>query len=139
MKPFSWQWLAVNSLLIAGLMIALSAAHAETRPQYGGTLRVAMRAAPASLDPADGPDSFARRSLTSLLFDTMVTSDENGRPKPGLAESWQARGNQRWQFRIRHGVKFHDGTLLTAEIAAASLRASDPSLNVTADKDGLIV
>ncbi len=146
MKPFSWQWLAVSSRLIAGLMIVslmteALATQAETRPRYGGTLRAAMRATPASLDPADGsvPDSFARRTVTSLLFDTLVTSDENGRIKAGLAESWQARGNQRWQFRLRHGVKFHDGTPLTAEIAAASLRAANPSWNVTTEKDAVIL
>ena len=94
-----------------------------------------MRAAPTSLDPAysSQADSFARRSLTLLMFDTLVTLDESGRVQPSLAASWQASsgnssgsssgnsgGNQRWQFRIRHGVKFHDGTPLTAEIAAAS-------------------
>jgi peptide/nickel transport system substrate-binding protein len=138
MKLFSWQWLAVSSLLIVSLMIA---AQAATRPQYGGTLRVAVRAAPASLDPANGSvsDSFSRRTLTSLLFDTLVTTDENGRAKAGLAELWQARGNQRWQFRLRHGVKFHDGTPLTAEIAAASLRAANPAWNITAEKDTVIV
>jgi hypothetical protein len=53
------------------MMIAALVASAETRPQYGGMLHVAMRTAPASLDPAnvsyDGAqaDSFARRSLTT--------------------------------------------------------------------------
>ncbi len=141
MKPFSWRWLAVRSLVIVSLMIATLAAQAETRPQYGGTLRIAMRAAPASLDPANGsvPDSFARRTVTSLLFDTLVTSDENGHARAGLAESWQARGNQRWQFHLRRGVKFHDGTPLTAEIAAASLRSANPSWNIIAEKDAVIL
>jgi hypothetical protein len=54
MKRFVWRWLAVNSLL----MLAL-AARAETRPQYGGTLRVTMRAAPTSLDPAENAQTDA--------------------------------------------------------------------------------
>ena len=59
MRHFGWRWLVVSSALLVVL-----AAEAETRPQYGGTLHVAMRAAPVSLDPADTtqPDSFARRS-----------------------------------------------------------------------------
>src|SRR5512135_2442905 len=108
MKRFDWRWLVVSSVLAAAL-----AAHAEVRPQYGGTLRVTMRAAPQSLDPADGtqPDSFARRSLTMLVFDTLVTIDENGRPQAALATSWQAsQGNQRWQFHLRRGIKFHDSS-----------------------------
>ena len=136
MKFSGWTWLAVSSLLLGALTAA-----AETRPQYGGTLHVTTRAA-AALDPADSsvPDSFARRSLTWLLFDTLVTVDDSGRAKPALAESWQAaRGNQRWQFRLRHGVKFHDGTPLNAEVAAASLRYVNPSWDVSADGDNLII
>jgi peptide/nickel transport system substrate-binding protein len=45
----------------------------------------------------------------------------------------------RWQFRIRRGVKFYDGTALTAEIAAASLRAANPSWNLSADTDSVFI
>jgi len=78
MKHFNWRWLAASSLLLA------LAAAAQTRPQYGGTLRVVMRAGPSSLDPADAtqPDSFARRSLTLLMFDTLVTIDGSGHAQP---------------------------------------------------------
>jgi len=48
-------------------------------------------------------------------------------------------GDQRWQFRIRRDVKFHDGTPLSAEIAAASLRAANPSWNVSADADSVVI
>jgi ABC-type transport system substrate-binding protein len=154
MRLFDWRSLVVSSMMVGAL-----AAKAETRPQYGGVLHVAMRAAPTSLDPAelDGAelaqaDSFARRSLTMLLFDTLVTTAENVRAQPSLATSWQASqvnqqgnqpGNQRWQFRIRRGVKFHDGTPLSAEIAAASLRAANPSwmvnVIVSADADSVVI
>ena len=136
MKPFACHWLALSSLLLSLL------AHADTRPQYGGTLRMMMHAAPTTLDPADSkvPDSFARRSMTSLIFDTLVTMDEAGRPEPGLAESWQAsKGNQHWQFRLRHGVKFHDGTPLTCEIVAASLRVANPAWSVRAEGDSVTI
>jgi ABC-type transport system substrate-binding protein len=136
MKPFGWHWLVISSL------IAGSLAAAETRPQYGGTLRVAVRAAPSSLDPADSaqPDSFARRNLALLIFETLVTNDENGRLRPGLAVSWQASvGDQRWQFRLRHGVKFHDGTSLTPEIAAGSLRTANPSWSVRVEGESVVI
>ena len=141
MRLFDWRSLVVSSMMVGALAV-----NAETRPQYGGVLHVAMRAAPTSLDPADATqsDSFARRSLTLLIFDTLVTIDENFRLQPGLATSWQTlqgsqQGSQRWQFRIRHGVKFHDGTPLSAEIAAASLRAANPSWNVSADADSVVI
>lgn len=137
MKRFAWRWLAASSLLLA-----VMAANAGTRPQYGGTLHVAMRATPTSLDPADREvlDSFARRSLSSLLFDTLAVADESGHAKPALAESWQAmRGNQRWQFRLRQSVVFDDGTPLSAEIAAASLRYANPTWNVVAENDAVVI
>lgn len=144
MKRFGWRLLAVSSVIAGALAAAALAGAAETRPQYGGTLHVAMQAAPASLDPAEStpPDSFARRSLTMLMFDTLVTTDESGRVQPALATSWaplNQAGNQRWQFRIRRGVKFTDGTPLSAEIAAASLRTANPAWNVSADADTVVI
>ena len=136
MKLFTCHWLAVSSLFLGAL------ARAETRPQYGGTLHVITHSAPTTLDPADArvPASFARRSITSLLFDTLVTMDETGRARPGLAESWEASGgNLRWQLRLRRGVKFHDGTPLTSEIVAASLRSVNPLWSVRADGDSVII
>lgn len=133
MKRSVWRWLAISSLLA---VIAV----AETRPQYGGTLRMAMREAPMSLDPADPSqaDSFARRSVTALLFDTLISTDVAGHPRPALADSWEQR-NQRLQFHLRSGVKFHDGTALTADLAAASLRFSHPSWNISVEADSLII
>src|ERR1700693_2172317 len=137
MRRFDWRWFVVSSMMVVAV-----AANAETRPQYGGVLHVAIRAAPVSLDPADStqPNSFARRSLTMLMFDTLVSTDENGRVQPSLATAWQVEpGSQRWRFRVRPGVKFHDGTPLTAEIAAGSLRAANPSWNVIADADSVVI
>jgi len=135
MKHFACHWLAVSSLFLGVL------ARGETRPQYGGTLRVTMHAAPATLDPADGrvPDSFARRNVTSLLFDTLVAWNA-GHAQSGLAESWQSsKGNQRWQFRLRHGVKFHDGTPLTSEIVAASLQLANSAWSVRAEGESVVI
>src|SRR6202167_5691685 len=137
MKRFAWRLVVANSILLASI-----AGSAETRPQYGGTVHVAMRDAPESLDPADAtqPDSCARRHLLALIFETLVTVDDRGRAHPGLAVDWQAGpGNQRWQFRLRRGVKFHDGSPLTPEIAASSLRAANPSWKVFAENDSVIV
>ncbi|HTS34145.1 MAG TPA: ABC transporter substrate-binding protein [Candidatus Solibacter sp.] len=134
MKRIGWLWLVVSSALLASLA-------AETRPQYGGTLHVAMRTAVSSLDPADtgGVDSFARRSLMRLMFDTLVTMDESGRVQGWLATSWQASGPQRLQLRLRRGITFHDGNALTAEAVAASLRSANPSWNISVDSDSVTI
>src|SRR5215467_5655541 len=133
MTRFGWHWFVVSSLLVASLA-------AETRPQYGGTLRVEMRATPTSLDPADNAQavSFSGRSLGMLIFDTLVSND--GRVQPALATSWQASSNQKhWQLQLRRGVRFHDGAPLTPEIAAASLRLANPSWNVSSDAESVVI
>jgi peptide/nickel transport system substrate-binding protein len=136
MRRSAWQWLVISSLVAW-----VAAASAETRPQYGGTLRVAMHVAPTSLDPADGTqvDSFGRRNLTFLIFETLVTEDAAGRLHPGLATEWQTAGNQRWQFRLRRGVRFHDGTALTAEAVAGSLRFTNPAWKVLSEAESVVI
>lgn len=136
MKHFGWLWLAATSVLLC-LTVA-----AETRPQYGSTLRAATGIAPQSLDPADRtqPESIAQNNLTRLMFDTLVTLDDRGRLQPGLAVSWQASsGNQRWEFRLRRGVRFHDGSPLTAQAVAASIRAANPEWTVVPGADAITI
>jgi peptide/nickel transport system substrate-binding protein len=140
MRLIVLRWLAASSLLIATLAL-----QAETRPQYGGTLRIAMHGAPTSLDPSNNAqtDSFALRDITLLIFDTMVTADGGG-IHAALATSWQSLpgntpANTRWQFRLRHGVKFDDGTALEAETVSASLRAANPAWAVTVDGDSVTI
>lgn len=136
MRPFALRSLALSSLLLAASGLA------ATRPQYDGILHVTTHIAPTSLDPADNtqPDSVARRNLTVLLFDTLVVSNARGRLAPALAASWQAEpGNQRWTFLLRRNVKFHDGSPLTADAVAASLRAGNPTWKVFAQADSVII
>ncbi len=146
MRRIEWRWLAVRSWIIVLVVAAAQLASAETRPRYGGVLHIAMRAAPASLDPAGelldnaAPDGFGRRSLAMLIFDTLVTTDENGRIQASLATTWRVLpGSQRWQMEIGRGVTFHDGSPLTAEAVASSLRVANPSWNVSADGDSVTI
>lgn len=137
MRRFGWRWLAVSSVLAAALW-----ARAETRPQYGGTLHVATRAAFTSLDPADPAQagSFAHENIMRLIFETLVIIDDAGRLHPGLAASWKPMsGERRWRFQLRRDVKCHDGTPLTPEIVAASLRMANPAWNVTAENEAVVI
>lgn len=106
------RWLAILSV---GFALAVTAT-ARTRPHYGGTLRVESRA-----DALKSPDTPARR----LLFDTLTQTDASGKVVPGLAIRWEAQsGNHRWQFYLRSGVHFHDGSPLTAETVTQALSAA---------------
>jgi ABC-type transport system substrate-binding protein len=123
------------------LLWALSA-NADIRPHYGGTLHVEMRAAPTSLDPADSSqaDWFGLRNLSSLMFEPLASLDEQGKPEPALSISWQAEsGNQRWRFLLRRGITFQDGTPLTSDAVAASLRRTNPTWKVFSEGEAVII
>jgi ABC-type transport system substrate-binding protein len=129
-------------LLVASSLVCAAGASASTRPHYGGTLHVEMRAAPASLDPADSDrlDWFGSRNLLNLMFETLVSLDEQGKPEPALATSWQSEsGDQRWRFFLRHGVTFQDETPLTPETVAASLRRTNPTWKVFSEGEAVVI
>jgi len=101
-----------------------------------------MRDAPTSIDPTDSrqPDSFSTRSVWRLIFDTLVVLDGRGIPQPALSSSWQADpGNQRWRFNIRRGVTFQDGTTVTPDGVAASLRSISPNWKVFSSGEAVVI
>jgi hypothetical protein len=103
------RWLAIGSILLA--MIAEGAA--RTRPHYGGTLRLEM----------DAPSWQDDDSLFLLVAETLTHVDSYGEAQPLLATRWESQnGARRWLFTIRQGVEWHDGTALTPEAVADSLR-----------------
>ncbi|MCY9783963.1 ABC transporter substrate-binding protein [Nocardiopsis sp. EMB25] len=53
--------------------------------------------------------------------ETLVVLDDNGDPQPGLATEWTRVDDTTWEFTVRDGVVFHDGTDLTADAAAHAL------------------
>jgi ABC-type transport system substrate-binding protein len=61
----------------------------------------------------------------SLVFEPLVTIDQDGMISPCLADSWEADTAQTaWTFHIRSGVVFHDGQPLLAQHVADSLAAA---------------
>src|SRR5579863_4792031 len=116
------RWTVLRRLAISCLLttIALAGAafpaQARTRPHYGGTLRVETTG-----DPWQRPGGIARR----LVFDGLTSFDANGAVRPALAVEWESENaNHRWQFHLRPGVHFHDGSPLTTIAVIASLNAS---------------
>jgi peptide/nickel transport system substrate-binding protein len=79
-----------------------------------------------TLDPAEpqSGSSFSQEVLLAL-YDTLVRLDEAGNPTPGLAESWRSSPDlTSFTFVLRKGVKFHDGTEMTADIVKRNLERS---------------
>ena len=111
------RWTVLRRFAISFVFAAISlTAMARTRPHYGGTLRVEIAG-----DAWERPDGIARR----LVYEGLTQLDASGTVRPALALTWDSDNNsQRWQLRLRPGVHFHDGSLLTSATVVASLMAS---------------
>lgn len=139
MKRIVYRFLVAISFIEISLMAMIEApviASAETRPHYGGTLRVMMQSSPEALQiPAAGSvsDYWDDARTLSLIGDTLVKLDALGHPQPGLATTWLSDPTARhWQFTLRRGVKFHDGSVATAAAVAQILGAKHSAWNVRA-------
>ncbi len=87
----------------------------EEELKVGGEIIVANNADVDTLDPGQYTDLYSGRVL-SQIFDTLILMDFDGDFQPGLAEDWDIdEGGAVWTFYLREGVKFHDGTEMTAE------------------------
>ena len=60
-------------------------------------------------------------AVLSNVYEPLVDLDEGLKPKPVLAESWEHPQPERWRFRLRKNVRFHDGSPLTAETVRAAI------------------
>ncbi len=81
---------------------------------------------PATLDPHRqwNPDSY---TVYRNIYDNLVTRDSSGAIVPQVAVSWTAASDTEVDFRLRDDIVFHDGTPLTADDVAFSVkRITDP-------------
>mgnify|MGYP001197083556 CR=1 FL=1 len=85
-------------------------------------------------------------NIGAHVFDTLVMKEPGGRIKPGLAESWRAVDDLTWEFKLRKGVRFHDGSNFTAADVVFSLdriplvpNSPSPFTTYTKQVTGIIV
>ncbi len=94
----------VMGLVCATALVASAAAQ---------TLTIGVRGGPDSIDPHFTATGTHAESLKHV-FDTLVWSGDGLELEPRLAESWKAINDTTWEFKLRRGVKFHDGSDFTA-------------------------
>ncbi|MNJ87789.1 Heme-binding protein A precursor [compost metagenome] len=90
------------------------------QPLWAADLKIALSADVSSLDP-HYLNIAPNVAFSSHIFDALVNVDANGKLVPGLATSWRAVDATTWEFKLRQGVKFHDGSKFTAEDVVFSL------------------
>ena len=104
----------INCVLTCALSFTASMATAAE-------LTMAVATAPTSLDPhfqALG----SNHELALHVYDTLASMDAHMQIAPALALSWSATGAKTWEFKLRKGVKFHNGTPFTAADVVFSIK-----------------
>jgi len=114
--------LGASTIAISSALSAVEAYAAET-PKNGGMLRLGLGGGSTtdSIDIGSYTDS-VMIAVGHGLFNGIVEWGEDGKPKPDLAASWEAKnGAKDWIFNLRKGVKFSNGKEFTADDAIYSL------------------
>lgn len=83
-------------------------------PKKGGSIKAGLDSDIANLDPMRSSLLVDRQVLYNL-YDSLVAIDTNLKIIPALAESWETPDEKTYVFKLRKGVKFHDGTDFNAD------------------------
>jgi peptide/nickel transport system substrate-binding protein len=97
------------------------------KPKQGGTLRVGQQQPPGAVDPVT-VNSQAGLTILGQTGEYLIWSDRELNLDPRLAENWKPNEDGSvWTFKLRKGVKFHDGKTMDAEDVASTFdRLADP-------------
>jgi len=110
-----------------GLAVTLALGLAPARAAGPVALRVASAFDPQTMDP-HGLALLYHSRVVHQVYDALVNRDAQYRLEPALATGWTMTGPTSWRFRLRAGVKFHDGSDFTADDAVFSIeRAMGPT------------
>ena len=90
-------------------------------PARGADLSIGLATDVTALDP-HYHNVTPNNNVAAHIFGTLVERNEKSQLQPGLAVEWKAVGSLAWEFRLRRGVKFHDGSDFTAADVVASIQ-----------------
>jgi peptide/nickel transport system substrate-binding protein len=118
----------------AGAATAAPAATTAAAPagvKTGGSLTWALEQGPDNIIPFGGV-SGANQWGKEFIYDSLVEWDKELNVKPALAESYETPDDKTWIWHLRQGVKFHDGSEVTADDVKYSidLQANPPEPGV---------
>ncbi len=122
MKKLHWGLTLIfaSSLVLAGCGGAANKPAANDgngAPKTGGNLNISLDADPPKMDPSLS-SALIDRQVYASLYDKLIDLKPDGTLEPMLAESWTISDDKKiYTFKLRQGVKFHDGTDFNAEAA----------------------
>jgi peptide/nickel transport system substrate-binding protein len=112
----------IRSARAATVCLALAAALAfPALDADGKTLRWAGRGDMQTTDPHSQNENLTN-NINQLVYEFLLVRDKKLNLLPALAESWTKVNPTTWRFKLRPGVKFHDGTPFTADDVGVQLR-----------------
>ena len=110
-----------NSPLCRAVSIAAAAAALVLAPPVAAAdLKIAVAADVTSIDPHFF-NLFPNNNIAEHIFDKLVQMDPDSKIIPGLATSWKPIDDKTWEFKLRKGAKFTNGTEVTAEDVVFSI------------------
>jgi peptide/nickel transport system substrate-binding protein len=92
----------------------VAAALLAATPVAAQELKIGLAAEPSAMDP-HFHNLTPNNGVLSHIFERLVETDPANKLVPGLAESWKVLDGNVWEFKLRAGVKWHDGSPFTAD------------------------
>ena len=126
-SPCAW---AATGMLLCGLLAGAFVATAQAQAKPEGEMRWALyvTVAPAWLDPGENLGFITPFWIQYALHDALVKPMPGNIMTPSLAESWTLSPDQRvYEFKLRQGLKFHNGDPFTAEDVKFSFQRAKSS------------
>lgn len=95
--------------------------------EQGGNMTISIPSDIVSLDP-HGSNDDPSEQIRDTIYEPLVTHDEDLKLVPALAEEYEQVDETTWRFKLREGVKFHDGSDFNADVVKANIeRIQDPA------------
>ena len=103
----------IRAALALSLAVACVPMHAAAGPADNRVV-IAIPLEPPGLDPAMQPAAAVSEVVWENVFEGLTRFDPNGKIVPGLALGWTQENARTWVFKLRPGVKFHNGKPMTS-------------------------
>ena len=111
----------LRMLQLALAAIALTVIAPLAQAQKEREVAIGLQAAITSIDPHYHNLS-PNNALLLHVYEPLIARDSSQKLVPALATSWKAIDDLTWEFKLRKGVKFHDGTPFTADDVVATYK-----------------